>query len=390
MMKPLAERFSSAINLPAEKGVPTETECRDLWVRFEIPDEVTFHSRMVAELARIFAVYLRGAGLKFDIDLILAGGYLHELFRTGINEAAPGAKIFQEMGYTRVCEVLSPPIESLMDGAIDEGDLIYLAERCIEDYGSRLLVFRYGSGNLPASRVNRTEVIRGRVEKILGISLGSITRKHERGILAVSVQGIRDVYLLVTGALRLKTGVGCTRTQELALCPEGIQQARTLRDELEAVPLSSIYCSDFRSAVETAAIVAEPHGIVPKVRTRLGEMEAGGLDGLASTNVKQLYCKQFAKDRMDFDLFGEDTLLEYTARVIPEFYDILNSTFGNMVIVGHPIVNRIILCQVMGASLERLFELDQSPGNYNLIHCNGPNMRLKVLNGDDRSDNRFN
>ena len=48
----------------AGEGIPTEAECRDLWLRFGVPDEVTVHSRMVAELARIFVIYLRHAGLK--------------------------------------------------------------------------------------------------------------------------------------------------------------------------------------------------------------------------------------------------------------------------------------------------------------------------------------
>src|SRR5208337_5136908 len=91
-----------------EEGIPTEAECRFLWLRFGIPDEVTVHSRMVAELARILAVYLRRAGLKLNIDLTMAGGYLHDLVNGQPDHPGVGAGILQQLGYARVSEALEP------------------------------------------------------------------------------------------------------------------------------------------------------------------------------------------------------------------------------------------------------------------------------------------
>jgi probable phosphoglycerate mutase len=357
---------------------------------------------MVAELARILALYLKRAGLKLNIDLIMAGGYLHDLLKGQPDQAGVGIRILRQMGYARVSEAVAPHMHnSEPDGAPDEADLIFLAEQCIEEYISGPLVWtckasldlcKYRPENVEeiTSRVNRTRIIRDRAEKLLGLSLRSIIRKHRRGILAVSVQGRRDVYLLLHGAVGFKTDGEYITAQELPLCPEGIQQAGALRDELNDVALSNVYCSDLRSAIETAAIIAEPHRLEPKIRGGLREINVGELGVSTSAEIHRLYSGQSGHDMLHFKPPGGETLFECTARVIPAFYDILNSTFGNMAIVGHPIVNRIILCQVLGLSLEKLFEQDLRYGRVNHINCDGPNMRLKSMNGADGPYNLLN
>jgi hypothetical protein len=71
------------------------------------------------------------------------------------------------------------------------------------------------------------------------------------------------------------------------------------------------------------------------------------------------------------DLPGE-TLFECTAKVIPAFYDISNSAFGNMAIAEQRVVNGIILCQVPGLSLKKLFELDQRYGGLSIYIATDP------------------
>jgi probable phosphoglycerate mutase len=357
---------------------------------------------MVAELARILALYLKQVGLKFNIDLIIAGGYLHDLEKGRPDRAGVASRILQQMGYARLSEIVAPHMHPLgPDGAPDEADLIFLASQCIEEDSSGSLAWtckasfnlcKYPPENLEecTSRAYRAGIIRDRVEKLLGLSLRSIIHKHRRGILAASVQGIRNVYLLVRGAVGFRTDGEYLTAQELPLSLEGINQARALREELQDVPLSNIYCSDLKPAVETAAIIAELHGLEPKPRAALREISVGRWGASTPAEVHQLYSGQFGHDMLHFRPLGGETLFECTTRVIPAFYDILNSTFGNMAIVGHPVVNRIILCQVLGLSLEKLFDLDQCYGKVNHIYCDGSNMRLKSMNGNDSPCKRLN
>ncbi|MGO8944597.1 MAG: histidine phosphatase family protein [Syntrophobacteraceae bacterium] len=394
-MKPeIRDDCVTAHPFSVEESIPTEVECRSLWLRFGVPDEVTVHSRMVAELARILAVYLRRAGLKLNIDLIMAGGYLHDLVRGQPDHPRGGAGILRQLGYARVSEALEPHMEPPgLDWAPNEADLIYLAEQCIEQYGSGSLdvtfeaplkLHKYLPENTEkiTSGVNRAGIIGDWVEKLLGTSLKSIIQKHWRGIRAFSVQGIRNIYLIVHGSVGFKTDGQYLAAQELPLCHKGIHQAAALREELQDVPLSNIYCSDLKPAIETAAIIAEPHGLRPRMRAGLREISVGEWGGSTSAEVRQVYSGQFGHDMLHFRPPGGETLFECATRVIPAFYEILNSTFGNMAIVGHPVVNRIMLCQVLGLSLESLFEMDRNYGWVDHIYCDGPNMRLKTVNSE--------
>lgn len=380
-----------------DEGTSTEAECRDHRLRFCVSDEAIIHSRMAADLAHILGLYVKRAGLKFNIDLIIADGYLHDLVKGQPDHAGAAIRILQQMGHASVSEI----VESLMrllrpDGAPDEADLIVLAEQGVEkDRLGALAGTCKASLNLRkyppdrveeiTSRVNRAGSTRDWVEKRLGLSLKTIFRNHRRRIPAVSVQGIRNVYLLVHGAVGFNTDGEYLTAQELPLCPEGIHQARALREELRNLPLSNIYSSDLKPAIETAAIIAEPHGIEPTIRAGLREISLGEWGESTSADVRQLYSGQLGHGILHFRPLGGKTLFECATRVIRAFYEIINSTLGNMVIVGHRVVNRIILCHVLGLSLENLFELNQCCGRVNHIYCDGPYMRLKRMNDDDQS-----
>jgi len=222
--------MSDAASFSLDEGAPTKAECIDLWLRFSVPDEVIIHSRMVAELAHILALYVKRTGLKFNIDLITAGGYLRNLVKGQPDHAGAAIKILQQMGHAGVSEIVASLMHHLRpDKAPNEADLIFLPEQGIEkDRLGALAGTCKASLNLrkypPDSveeitpRVNRAAIIRNWVEKLLGLSLETIFRNHRRRILAVTVLGIRNVYLLVHGAVGFKTDGEYLTAQELPLC----------------------------------------------------------------------------------------------------------------------------------------------------------------------------
>ena len=53
------------------------------------------------------------------------------------------------------------------------------------------------------------------------------------------------------------------RSHNPPLAPLGIRQAEATRDFLAIRPIEYCYCSPLRRALETATIVAAPHGIIP-------------------------------------------------------------------------------------------------------------------------------
>ena len=66
----------------------------------------------------------------------------------------------------------------------------------------------------------------------------------------------------------------------MPLSEEGRSQARRLAGRLRDEHFDAIYASDLIRAVETAAIVAEPHGLEVRRDPRLREFDFGEWEGL--------------------------------------------------------------------------------------------------------------
>ena len=67
--------------------------------------------------------------------------------------------------------------------------------------------------------------------------------------------------------------------QDTPLTERGRAQAQRLSKRLGSEPLAAVYCSSLQRCVETAMIVAAPHGLVPIPRDALVEVDYGTWGG---------------------------------------------------------------------------------------------------------------
>ena len=70
-------------------------------------------------------------------------------------------------------------------------------------------------------------------------------------------------------------------------------------------------------------------------------------------------------------------------RVIPALFAALLSTRGDILIAGHAGVNRILICQAMGKSMDAIFDITQDYGCLNLIRYSDFRFELEILNETD-------
>ena len=380
-----------------EGGVPSRAECRRLLSRFAVPDGVGVHSEMVAELARILAVYLNRSGFSLRTDLIVSAGLLHDILRDASDGLDAGACLIRQLGFVRVAEVISSIVkESANDPPLpDEADLIFLADRCME--GDRVVPLhqqyrqvmdRFSAHpeifNAACWQLNRAETIKRRVENILGRTMEEILQRHRRNLQAALSSGPRDLYLVCHGAVHEGNEGGRFLGQtDLPLARGGREQVEQLGRELSDVRFSAVFCSDLTQSSETAEIIAKPHCVSPGRMKELREVSLGRWEGLSRAEVARRWpgaSAEWSGDLMQFRPPAGESLMDCTMRVIPAFYQILRENRGDVLVVGHEMVNRIILCQAMGISAERLFEFRQEHGCVNVIGVEDSAFTLKVLN----------
>jgi alpha-ribazole phosphatase len=167
------------------------------------------------------------------------------------------------------------------------------------------------------------------------------------------------------------------------LSDQGIEQARQLSWELSDVALTAIFCSDLQRSLKTAEVIAAGQAVRPRARRDLREIGLGEWEGLTFEEVCRRYPKEFRERGQDIAHYhppGGESFADCSRRVVGAFEEILASTNGNVLIVGHAGVNRVILCHVLGMPLAHLFRLSQHHGCLNQLYYRDSCYHLEALN----------
>ena len=135
--------------------------------------------------------------------------------------------------------------------------------------------------------------------------------------------------------------------------------------------------------METAAIIAGPHGLSPDACREFRETALGAWEGLSFDEVKERHPEAYAARGRDFIGFrppGGESFLDCAHRVLPALYAALSSRPGDILIVSHAGVNRILLSPAQGRSLPNLFEIPQDYGCLNSMTCRDFGLAVEALN----------
>jgi alpha-ribazole phosphatase len=150
----------------------------------------------------------------------------------------------------------------------------------------------------------------------------------------------------------------------------GRDQAEYWRRELRTVPFERIFSSTLSRSMETATIIAQEQKVAVLALANLQEISMGAWDGLPIDEVHRHNPEEYERrgaSLADYRPPGGESFNDLAARVLPLFEEIVHNSTGNLLIVGHAGVNRIILCHLLNLPRERLFELKQDYGCLNSI-----------------------
>ena len=98
------------------------------------------------------------------------------------------------------------------------------------------------------------------------------------------------------------------------LSPLGVEQAAAVGRGFASEPVARIFSSPLQRARNTAAVIAEPHGIEVEVDERLIELDYGDWDGTKLTDVPPESWSAWRTDP-EFAPPGGETLADVAARV---------------------------------------------------------------------------
>jgi probable phosphoglycerate mutase len=133
---------------------------------------------------------------------------------------------------------------------------------------------------------------------------------------------------------------------------QGRAQAERLTERLRAEPLAAVYCSSLRRCVETATIVAQPHGLDPVSRDAFVEVDYGEWDGMLRQEIVAQYPDLYAawvKDPATVLPPGGESGYHALARAMTALQQVIAQHVGHVVlVVAHKAINRLLLCGILG------------------------------------------
>lgn len=172
--------------------------------------------------------------------------------------------------------------------------------------------------------------------------------------------------------------------QDLPLAPFGVRQAEATRDFLAVRAIDACYCSPLQRAVQTAEIVASPHGIQPVPLDGLTECDVGQWEGRSWVDIREkepeVY-RAFMEDPSRFGYPGGESFEQVRDRAEQAFNEILQRHLGQSVlVVSHHVVNRVYLATVLGLPPQQARQVSLDNCGISVVVRHGEKLAVSMLN----------
>jgi len=155
------------------------------------------------------------------------------------------------------------------------------------------------------------------------------------------------------------------------LTETGKEQSARICACLSAIALDAVYSSDLERSRYCARLIAEGHGLAVFVEEALREINFGDWEGRTWVELQETYPQDWQRrlqDLTNYQVPGGESLQEAADRIRPAIRHILaRHPGGDVALVAHGGVNRIVLLDAIGAALEQAFAIEQDYGCLNII-----------------------
>jgi len=172
----------------------------------------------------------------------------------------------------------------------------------------------------------------------------------------------------------------------VSLTELGKEQSEQVRDRLADIPLDAVYSSDLDRSRYCARLIADDHGLVVVAVETLREINFGDWEGRTWVELQEAYPDDWQRrlqDLTNYPVPGGESLQDAADRIRPAIRRIIQKyPNGDVALVAHGGVNRIILLDAIGAKLEQAFSIEQDYGCLNIIdYLDDGHSVVKLLNG---------
>jgi broad specificity phosphatase PhoE len=164
----------------------------------------------------------------------------------------------------------------------------------------------------------------------------------------------------------------------------GIRQAELTRDFLAVRPVHVCYSSPLLRAVQTASIIAAPHGLSPQPLDELTDCDVGHWEGLDWPAIRYLDAdgyRRYVDCPAQFGYPGGESFADVAGRAHRCLDDLLNRHAGQAIlVVGHHAVHRSYLASLLGLTPEQARHVTQDNCGISVVTRGDEGTAVSTLN----------
>ena len=168
------------------------------------------------------------------------------------------------------------------------------------------------------------------------------------------------------------------------LSEKGLAQGRKAAQALEHVHIDACMASPLSRAYTTCLFAAQLHGLPVETDPRLTEIAHGAWEGRHADEIETAYPEEFHlwhthPERVQMP-DGEN--LEDVRRRARAAFDDMTARYDGktLLVAAHDAVNKAILCDIMGLSMDHFWQVKQDNACINVIEHDKGAWRIVLLN----------
>ena len=158
---------------------------------------------------------------------------------------------------------------------------------------------------------------------------------------------------------------------DVSLDEVGIKQAELLGKHLSNWELEAIYSSPLKRALDTANIIARYQKVGIHVTEGLIDFDYGEWQSLPEQEVQRLYPtlhNEWHNNPHKVKIPGGESLEDVRRRTIEVVNDVLSKYQGSVVLVSHRVVNKVLICSLLGLDNSHFWNINQDVGGITIFN----------------------
>jgi broad specificity phosphatase PhoE len=151
----------------------------------------------------------------------------------------------------------------------------------------------------------------------------------------------------------------------------GIKQAELLGKYLSNWELEAVYSSPLRRALDMANIIDRYQKIGVHIAEGLIDFDYGEWQSLPEQEVKRLYPalhNEWHSNPHKVKMPGGESLEDVRRRAIKVVNDVFSKYQGSVVLVAHRVVNKVLICSLLGLDNSYFWNIKQDVGGITIFN----------------------